>query len=125
MKATGNFENARNVDPTSGRPRHTESEGRCRNGREEACLDDGNALEAHSINQQLFSMICATSIGFTNLDLSACGQTIFNSTRRTGERHPPVTGDASAGGSKRVPSVSGASSPRSSSRRLDSDVRAS
>jgi hypothetical protein len=79
------FSYARNVDPVSGRPRHTESEGRCRDGDEGACLDGGNALEAHSINQQLFSMICATSIGFTNLDLSACGQTIFNSTRRTGD----------------------------------------
>ena len=30
-------------------------------------------------------MICSTSIGFSNLDLSACGQTILNSTRRTGD----------------------------------------
>jgi hypothetical protein len=78
------FSYSRNVDPVSGRPRHTETTGRCRTGREPACLDEGNALAAHSVNQQLFSMICATSIGFTNLDLSACGQTIFNSTRRTG-----------------------------------------
>jgi hypothetical protein len=78
------FTYSRNVDPVSGRPRHTENEGRCRTGREPSCLDSGNALTAHSVNQQLFNMICATSIGFTNLDTSACGQTILNSTRRTG-----------------------------------------
>jgi hypothetical protein len=79
------FTYSRNVDPVSGRPRRAESTGRCRTGRESDCLTSDNALAEHSINQQLFNMICATSIGFTNLDTTACGQTILNSTRRTGE----------------------------------------
>ena len=33
----------------------------------------------HSVNQQYFQFICATSIGFSSLDTSACGQSIFNS----------------------------------------------
>jgi hypothetical protein len=79
------FSYSRNVDPASGRPRHTESDGRCRTGKEPACLGEDNALTGHSVNQQLFSMICATSIGFSNLDTAACGQTILNSTKRTGD----------------------------------------
>jgi len=79
------FTYSRNVDPASGRPRRLESEARCRTGREDDCLSGDNALEQHSVNQQLFNMICATSIGFTSLDLSACAQTVFNSSRRTGD----------------------------------------
>jgi hypothetical protein len=78
------FSYSRNVDPVSGRPRHTESEGRCRNGNEETCLDGGNALAAHSVNQQLFQVICATSLGFSNLDPSGCGLTLLQSSARTG-----------------------------------------
>jgi hypothetical protein len=78
------FTYSRNVDPVSGRPRKLESQGGCRTGKEKDCLNAGNALAEHSINQQLFNMICATSIGFSDLDTSACGQTIFNSTARTG-----------------------------------------
>ena len=78
------FSYSRNVDPVSGRPRHTESEGRCRRGNEEACLTDENALANHSVNQQLFHMICATSLGFSTLDPSGCGLTLLQSTARTG-----------------------------------------
>jgi hypothetical protein len=79
------FSYSRNVDPVSGRPRRLESTERCRTGREDDCLRSENALAQHSVNQQLFNMICATSIGFTNLDLGACAQTVFNSRRRTGD----------------------------------------
>jgi hypothetical protein len=53
------FRYSRNVDAMTGRPRWGTSH--------------------HSVNQQLFMMICATSIGFSNLDSSACGQTVFTS----------------------------------------------
>jgi hypothetical protein len=79
------FDYSRNVDPVSGRPRRLESTGRCRRGDEEECLTEDIALAEHSVNQQLFSMICATSIGFSTLDLSACGQTVLGSPARTGD----------------------------------------
>ncbi|MAE96644.1 MAG: hypothetical protein CL910_18510 [Deltaproteobacteria bacterium] len=69
----------RPIGPETGRPRHTMSEGRCRRGTEAACLKSGEALTRHSANQQLFAMICATSIGFSSLDSSSCGQSVFNS----------------------------------------------
>jgi hypothetical protein len=115
------FRYTRNVDPLTGRPRHTMASGPC--GRDELgnltgavqpdCLigrdpltgdpspavfgpdPDGNtvlirpgfgssagldALENHSVNQNYFALICATSIGFNDLDPSACGQSVFNST---------------------------------------------
>ena len=37
-------------------------------------------LAAQPVNQQLFAMICATSIGFNTLDTTSCAQSIFNST---------------------------------------------
>jgi hypothetical protein len=73
------FRYSRNVDPFTGRPRWGMQEGSCRTGREDACLTAANALERHSVNQTRFHFICATSIGFSTLDLSACGQTVFNS----------------------------------------------
>jgi hypothetical protein len=36
-------------------------------------------VQAQPVNQQLFAMICATSIGFQELDRSACAQSVFNS----------------------------------------------
>jgi hypothetical protein len=36
--------------------------------------------EAQPVNQQLYTIICATSIGFNSLDRSACAQSVFNST---------------------------------------------
>jgi len=79
------FTYSRNVDPFTGRPRERESQGRCRTGREPACLTGDEALLEHSVNQQIFHMICATSIGFSALDPSACGQTVLNSPARTGD----------------------------------------
>ena len=60
--------------------------GRCKTGRDGACLREHEALTRHSVNQQLFHMICATSIGFSNLDTTACaGRHLFNSHNRTDE----------------------------------------
>jgi hypothetical protein len=38
-----------------------------------------SVVQNQPVNQQLFSMICATSIGFNNLDRGACAQSVFNS----------------------------------------------
>ncbi len=73
------FRYSRNVDPITGRPRHTMTRERCRTGNESGCLKAKDALTRHSVNQQLFTMICATSIGFSTLDSTACGQSVFNS----------------------------------------------
>jgi len=73
------FSYSRNVDPISGRPRWGMTTGPCRTGKEASCLTASNALELHSANQMQFHFICATSIGFIDLDSTACGQTIFNS----------------------------------------------
>jgi len=73
------FRYSRNVDPRTGRPRWGTSAGSCKTGSESSCLTERNALTHHSVNQQLFHMICATSIGFSNLDPTACGQTVFTS----------------------------------------------
>ncbi len=70
---------ARNVDPLTGRPRRIGSEGSCRTGHEESCLTASNALREHSINQQVFHMICSGSVGFSALDPTSCGQTVFTS----------------------------------------------
>jgi len=79
------FRYSRNVDPATGRPRAAMETGRCKTGRDGACLKEDEALTRQSTNQQLFHMICATSIGFSDLDTSSCAQTLFNSTNRTGE----------------------------------------
>jgi hypothetical protein len=73
------FNYTRNVDPVSGRPRKAESQGRCRTGREAACLTPGTALREHHANQQIFAMICAGSVGVVDIDRAACGQSLFNS----------------------------------------------
>ncbi len=91
------FQYDRNVDPGTGRPRHTQSRGRCLTGAEEACLQrfadppfggtGGNTLdsversvvEVHSINQSLFAWICAGTVGVAPaVDSSACAFTLFN-----------------------------------------------
>jgi hypothetical protein len=70
---------SRNVDPRTGRPRWGMSTGICKTGREPACLTSRNALTHHSVKQQQFHYICANTIGFSDLDPTTCGQTIFNS----------------------------------------------
>ena len=96
------FAYSRNVDPVSGRPRHTNATGSCNTDVfagdfgaqrvpkptpdpedfDPACLTPVNALTRHSINQTIFHLVCGSSIGFTQLDTTVCGQTIFNSSGR-------------------------------------------
>jgi Protein of unknown function (DUF1302) len=91
------FQYSRNVDPLTGRPRHTDSLGSCTTGAEPACLspgidpngipgdyDDG-VIANHSINQSLFAWICAGTVGVAPaVDASACAFTLFNSPRNAG-----------------------------------------
>jgi hypothetical protein len=77
------FSYSRNVDPRTGRPRWGMSTGQCKTGGERSCLTARNALTQHSVNQTQFHFICATSIGFIDLDTTSCGQTIFNSQNAT------------------------------------------
>ena len=58
--------------------------GECVTGSEEDCLvagtsGPGNALEHHSTNQQIFAWICSMTVGATELDPAACGNSVFNS----------------------------------------------
>jgi hypothetical protein len=81
------FQYDRNVDPLTGRPRHTESRGRCTTGDptlEPDCLAPGNPLgdvvEIHSINQSQFAWACAGTVGAAPaVDPAACAFTLFNS----------------------------------------------
>ena len=81
------FQYDRNVDPLTGRPRHTQARGRCTTGNptlEPDCLAPGNALgdvvEIHSINQSLFAWVCSGTVGIApSVDPSACAFTLFNS----------------------------------------------
>jgi len=76
----------RNVDPRTGRLRRAGSTFGCDpddlfDGDTRGCLSGGDdALRNHSVNQQLFAMICATSIGFApGLDPGVCAQSVLNS----------------------------------------------
>jgi hypothetical protein len=88
------FQYSRNVDPVSGRPRHTMTTEPCRTGKEPGCLDPGNALTQQSVNQQLFAQACASSLAVApQLDPTACLANIFGSPNRTmppGETAPRV-----------------------------------
>ena len=86
------FEYSRNVDPLSGRPRHTDTTGACTGGDpllEPACLAPGHPLgdvvEIHSINQSLFHWVCAGTVGVApSVDPAACAFTLFNSPNNGG-----------------------------------------
>ncbi|HVP27881.1 MAG TPA: DUF1302 family protein [Myxococcota bacterium] len=69
----------RNVDPSTGRPREMAAHGPCNTGNEPACLTQKEAINKQSLNQQLFAMICSSSIGFSALDPTSCAQSAFNS----------------------------------------------
>jgi hypothetical protein len=76
----------RNVDPATGLPRRAGARGDCMTGDEPACLQSGSdpsdpdaALFAHHANQQRFAVICASSVGFNDLDRSVCAQSVLNS----------------------------------------------
>jgi len=73
------FSYSRNIDPRTGRPRWGEQTGSCKTGTEPACLTPRNALTHHSVNQTRFNVICGAAVGFSTLDLTSCGQTVFNS----------------------------------------------
>ena len=81
------FQYSRNVDPISGRPRHTEAQGPCTSGDpalEPDCLAPGHPLgdvvEIHSINQSMFHWVCAGTVGVApSVDPAACAFTLFNS----------------------------------------------
>jgi hypothetical protein len=78
------FSYSRNVDPVSGRPRHTMNHERCRTGKEPGCLDPENSLTQHHANQQLFAVACAASLAVApQLDPTACLANIFGSPNRT------------------------------------------
>ena len=78
------FNYSRNVDPISGRPRHTMTTNKCRTGKESGCLDDDNALSQHSVNQQLFAAICFNTLAVApTLDPTACLANIFGSPNST------------------------------------------
>jgi len=61
----------------------------------------GNALDEHFANQTFFAWLCSNTIGFNNLDATACAQTIFNSQERASDIAviPIVIGSLLAGGS--------------------------
>jgi len=89
--ASREFTYSRNVDPKSGRPRPTESTGRCETGRESGCLQAEDALLQHSSNQSLFSLVCAASLAVVPaLDPTACLANIFGSQASAGEGLPRV-----------------------------------
>ena len=91
------FSYSRNVDPVSGRLRHTMTTGSCRTGKEPACLDADKALTEHSANQQLFAMVCANTVGIAPaLDPTACFANVFGSPNRT--MPEGVTAPARGGG---------------------------
>jgi hypothetical protein len=110
----------RNVDPLTGRPRHTDTRGPCTTGDptiEPDCLAPGNPLgdviEIHSINQSVFAWVCAGTVGVAPIvDASACAFTLFNSTRNLSGLGPAGTvlssilADSSLG-RQRWPAVSG------------------
>jgi hypothetical protein len=79
------FYYSRNVDPRTGQPRRGQSTAGCDpdglfGGDTSGCLGPGDdALHHHSANQQRFALICASSIGFSDLDRNACAQSVFNS----------------------------------------------
>jgi hypothetical protein len=75
------FEYSRNVDPRTGRPRRANADSECLTGAEPACLTPVNALDEHPANQQLFALICASSVGaLAQVEPGACGLSFWNST---------------------------------------------
>jgi hypothetical protein len=90
------FYYSRNVDPRTGRPRRAQTTADCdpdglHGGSTEGCLDPEDALEHHHANQQRFAVICASSVGFNDLDRSACAQSVFNSNRNALTTIPDVS----------------------------------
>ena len=86
----------RNVDPRTGFPRIGGSRAGCDpdglfDGDVSGCLAGGDdALRNHHANIQRFSVICAASVGFSDLDRSVCAQSIFNSTSTSFSDAAPI-----------------------------------
>ncbi|CAG1000279.1 hypothetical protein MYXO_02958 [Myxococcaceae bacterium] len=80
---------SRNVDPISGRPRRYGATGDCPQGdpsnpaaipNDPDCLQGGtDALVNSPLNQQLYAVICSSSLGFSSLDRSVCATSVFAS----------------------------------------------
>jgi len=79
----------RNVDPSTGMPRANGASGPCQFGGVvggnairigSSCLTPQTALQQQSENQQLFAMICSTTVGISPLDRTACAQSVLGST---------------------------------------------
>ncbi len=83
---------SRNVDPRTGRPRRLERTGSCDSNvfgglrgipgpaaADPDCLTAENALLEHHANQTSYALVCASSIGFSDLDRSVCAQSVFGS----------------------------------------------
>jgi hypothetical protein len=92
------FAYQRNVDPLSGMPRITNSNGGCAFGglKNEtlagsvipvaaglgpSCMTPQNALQLQSNNQQVYALICSTTVGFSALDRTACAQSVLGSSK--------------------------------------------
>ena len=75
----------RNVDPATGRPRRYGATGPCSTAlgaanSDPACLQGGNdALANAAVNQQIFAVICSSSVGFSALDRTVCAQSVLGS----------------------------------------------
>jgi hypothetical protein len=87
------FQYERNVDPRTGHPRRASSRLGCDpdgrfDGDVRGCLGpDEDALRNHHANLSRFAVICAASVGFSDLDRSVCAQSVFNS---AAPASPPV-----------------------------------
>jgi len=81
----------RNVDPRTGRMRRNNSRLGCDpdglfDGDIRGCLTGGDdALRNSPTNQQFFALLCASTVGFTELDRSSCAQSVLNSQRIVAE----------------------------------------
>jgi len=79
------FSFERNVDPRTGRLRRNNSRLGCDpdglfDGDTRGCLSGGDdALRNSPANQQFFALLCASTVGFTDLDRSSCAQSVLNS----------------------------------------------
>ncbi len=47
--------------------------------------DERNALDLAAVNQSVFNWVCATTVGFSDLDPSACAMTVFSSSKQASD----------------------------------------
>ncbi len=53
--------------------------------------DSRNSLDLSAVNMSLFAWVCATTVGFSDLDPTACAQTVFGSTRQADNDGPRIS----------------------------------